>query len=343
MNPPPSEFDKLRQQRRELLSDLTKQSEARKIQVRQLLQQCASQRDKRDPSSKPSAVPSAFPSTPPVVNGPNTVVPPQGQFGSAPPAVESVPQMATLAIEPAYLDRLNQIEDALASLTADANRSPVDNAFAVERAAALEEKMNASRKAFEEIINRLRVLNGDLAQVSEHLNKLDATVNAIQSRTASWDTGLAAGEEDFRRLAGAFEASGGEVRRIQERIDSAERSRQSHETAVNSELTNLATRFSKVESGLLWTIDMVQSSEQGTSRMNDLRERIRHLEEGFDRFLQSLESVPRPAQASEVEPPRPLTASVLANLSKLVNGLRDTQAEKAPGSERNLQGVSRRD
>jgi len=251
--------------------------------------------------------------------------------------------MTALAIEPAYLERLNQIEDALASLTADANKSPSDNAFAVVRAAALEEKMNASREAFEEIINRLRVLNGDLAQVGEHLNRLDVTVNALQSRTASWDTGLAAGEEDFRRLAGAFEASSGEVRRIQDRIDSAERSRQSHETAVNSELTNLATRFSKVEAGLLWAIDMVQSSEQGTGRINDLRERIRHLENGFDRFVQSLESAPSPVQPSEVEPPRPLAASVLANLSKLVNGLRDTQAERAPGSERNLQGVSGRD
>ncbi len=343
MNPPPSAFDKLRQQRRELLSDLAKQSEARKIQVRELLQQCAGQRDKRNPSGNPRAAPTVSPSTPPVIQGTDAVAPPHGQFGSARPVVESAPHIAPLALEPAYLERLIQIEDALAILTADANRSPVDSAFAVERAAALEQTMNSSREAFEEIINRLRVLNGDLAQVGERLNKLDSTVNALQSRTAAWDTRLAAGEEDYRKLAGAFEASGGELRRIQDRIESAEHSRKSHESAMNFELTNLATRFSKVESGLLWAIDMVQSSEQGTSRMNDLRERIRHLEEGFDRFLQSLESTPRQLQPGEVEPPRQLTASVLANLSKLVNGLRDTQAERASGKERNLQGVSGRE
>ena len=188
--------------------------------------------------------------------------------------------------------------------------------------------MGSVKEALEEIVGRLRSLNGDLSGVKDHLTKLESGLDSFQSRTSGWEAATSSVDEDCRRSAEVIESFAGKLRQLQDRLETGEQSRAALDKNVAGELTNLAHRFSKVESGLLWAIDMVQSSEHGAGRLANLRERVREIEAGLQQILQTLDSIQRPSDSEESTAGRQSTASVLASLSKLVSGLRGAQSER---------------
>jgi DNA repair exonuclease SbcCD ATPase subunit len=218
------------------------------------------------------------------------------------------------------------LEEAVASLRQGATGGV--EVVAIQRCDALEARMGLVQEALDEIVGRLLSLNGDLSGVRDHLRKLEAGLDGLQSRASGWQAAATGVDEDYRRMSEVVESFSGELRQLQERLEAGEQRRTAHDTNVEGELSNLAQRFSKVESGLLWTIDMVQSSEHGAGRLASLRERVREIELGFQQILQTLDSIQRPSDSEDSPVGRQSTASVLASLSKLVNGLRGAQPER---------------
>jgi|GEM_PF-2875229 DNA repair exonuclease SbcCD ATPase subunit len=310
-----SSFEKMRQERRDLLASLARQSEARKRKVKELLEQCAEQRDKRE---KPPSAPHPPPAEP-------TLVPIVDPIISIPPVAIPVSQ-PSVGTDASLVERLGKVEAALAALRQEAIGS-IDGG-AIQRCDALDARMGSVKEALEEIVGRLRSLNGDLSGVKDHLTKLESGLDSFQSRTSGWEAATSSVDEDCRRSAEVIESFAGKLRQLQDRLETGEQSRAALDKNVAGELTNLAHRFSKVESGLLWAIDMVQSSEHGAGRLANLRERVREIEAGLQQILQTLDSIQRPSDSEESTAGRQSTASVLASLSKLVSGLRGAQSER---------------
>ncbi len=297
------------------MASLARQSEARKRKVKELLEQCAEQRDKRD---KPSSGPQPPPPEP-------SLAPRLDSLNSIPPAAIPVSQPSP-GVDNSLIERLSMLEEAVASLRQGATGGV--EVVAIQRCDALEARMGLVQEALDEIVGRLLSLNGDLSGVRDHLRKLEAGLDGLQSRASGWQAAATGVDEDYRRMSEVVESFSGELRQLQERLEAGEQRRTAHDTNVEGELSNLAQRFSKVESGLLWTIDMVQSSEHGAGRLASLRERVREIELGFQQILQTLDSIQRPSDSEDSPVGRQSTASVLASLSKLVNGLRGAQPER---------------
>ena len=331
----------MRQERRDLLASLARQSEARKRKVKELLEQCAEQRDKRE---KPPSAPHPSPAEPALASASGrTLAPKVDSLKSLPPVPLPVLQ-PSVGADALLVERLSKVEAALVDLRQEAALGALRqeaavgalrqeaigsiDAAAIQRCDALDARMGSVKDALEEIVGRLRSLSGDLSGVRDHLRKLESGLDGFQARASGWDAAASSVDDDYRRLAEVVESFGGELRQLQDRLETGEQSRTAHDTNVAGELTNLAQRFSKVESGLLWAIDMVQSSEHGAGRLVHLRERVREIEVGFQQILQTLDSIQRPSDTEQSTVGHQSTASVLASLSKLVSGLRGAQSER---------------
>lgn len=102
--------------------------------------------------------------------------------------------------------------------------------------------------------------------------------------------------------------------------------RDSHKLAADQ--TIMQDRLTRLESGMVRAIGILQSSEGGIADFSNLRDRYLELESSFQRVLKAVESLQRTPEPTDTTAERETTASVLASLTKLVQGMRAEQNER---------------
>jgi chromosome segregation ATPase len=198
----------------------------------------------------------------------------------------------------------------------------------VVRIEALERKMTSLPETLGEMLARPHPVEAKLDSVRADMRALDITVDSVSAQMKNCEAICHTLGSDVRKLSTALEGIAGELRHTQERSDNLDRDRMAVVREAQSEISGLQERISRVESGVVRAIHLLQSSEQGSAQVAHLRERFQEIELGFQQVLQAVDSWQRAGESPEAAAERQATAKVLASLSNLLQGLRSAQLEK---------------
>jgi len=404
--------DHLRKQRKDLLLDLARQAEARKLQVKQMLAKCADERDRenerlrgirretlqkistevrelRDPAIKPvvgnvsppsaavSAAPTrsqldppqasslAFrPKSPesvkpspavsiqvkdldsklaatsilaekkisseklttvsPLAGIPGSVSATDSQMLRLPTPVPAAAVIARPDVEVAFERRMSGLEDAFAKLV----ETVTERLDYSSRISQVEAQYAGLRGVIEEFSSKFHPLENKCDVLRGDLRSLELSEDRIGEQVKSFDQIFASLGRDSQKLNHVVEGLAVELRQVQDRVASAETIQQESGVGRNSEMVSLQERLTRLESGMVRAIGLLQSSEHGIADLSHLRERFLEMEAGFERVLKVIDSLDRPNESSDTAAEREATANVLASLTKLVQGMRVAQTER---------------
>lgn len=381
-----SPSDSLRQQRRELLLDLAKQAESRKLQVRKMLADCASERDKeterqrgerrealqkismdvrelRESSVRPVAVDDEVPPTMAKSAPPSIAA---LRPSSPPPSQQVQPQRvpATELFQAARLKPATPTDSSIKNADRDPGRNPAPVKVTLE--SAFESRMSGLEGAFTKLVETVtekldyssrilqvetqskvleslyKGLKGSIDEVSARLqpveNKcevlradhrsLELGIDRLSEQVKGFDQIFASLGRDAQKMNATVDALSIELRCVNERTLAVEKANLGFEAERAGEMTALQDRLTRLESGLVRAIGLLQDSEHSIADLASLRERLVDMESGFQRVIKAVDSLQRPAEEPDSAAEREATANVLASLTKLVQGMRVVQNER---------------
>jgi DNA repair exonuclease SbcCD ATPase subunit len=318
----------LRQQRRELLAELSRQTEERKRKVRELLVQASTRRDQQaeserqerqsairraiDPIKEPT--PPSAPARPAPVVAPVLEPPPPRAIAAPPRETESLSNVD---------QRITGLEAAFAKLV----QTVTERLDYGAKFSALEAQVRQAEAGLAGIVARLAPLENKCEVLRGECRSLEANGSRVSEQLKGFDQLFASLGRDGQKLSGSLDGLAAELRQYESRLDALEAGSESRRLAQASELGNLQDRLGRLESGLLKAIGLLQSSEQGMAELGALRERMQEMEAGYERMLASVRQIERSSLPDDTAE-REATANVLASLTKLVQGMRATQAER---------------
>lgn len=223
-----------------------------------------------------------------------------------------------------FEDRIRNIEERFSRLL----DSIGTNSASLVRIEALERKMTTLPETLGEMLSRPHPVEAKLDSLRADLRALDMTVDSVSAQMKNCEAICGSLGGDVRKLSGSLEILAGELRHSQERVEALDHERMTVLKEAQNDLTALQERISRVESGVVRAIHLLQASEQGSAQVAHLRERFQEIELGFQQVLQAVDSWQRSPESAEAEAERKATANVLSSLSNLVQGLRQAQLEK---------------
>lgn len=223
-----------------------------------------------------------------------------------------------------FEERIRKIEEGFSRLL----DSVSTNSASLVRIEALERKMTTLPETLGEMLSRPHPVEAKLDSLRADLRALDMTVDSVSAQMKNCETICGSLSGDVRKFSGSLETLAGELRHSQDRVEALDHERMTVLKEAQNDLTDLQERISRVESGVVRAIHLLQASEQGSSQVAHLRERFQEIELGFQQVLQAVDSFQRSPESAEAAAERRATANVLSSLSNLVHGLRQAQLEK---------------
>ncbi len=319
----------LRQQRRELLAELSRQTEERKRKVRELLAQSSKRRDAQAESQhqlsqtilRHVASPVKEKMAAPAPELPPAIVSPPTEPAPATRAVQK-PQAETDGA-PGVEQRLMGLEAAFAKLV----QTVTERLDYGAKFSALETQLRQVETGLAGMAARLAPLENKWEVLRGECRSLEANGTRVSEQLKGFDQLFASLGRDGQKLSGSLDALAVELRQCESRLDGLEAGSEARRAAQASELGNLQDRLGRLEAGLLKAIGLLQSSEQGMAELSGLRDRMQEMEAGYERMLAAVRQMERSALPDDTAE-REATANVLASLTKLVQGMRHSQSER---------------
>jgi len=381
-----SPSDSLRQERRELLLDLAKQAESRKLQVRKMLADCAGERDKeterqrgarrealqkismdvrelRESSVRPVAAVDGVPPTmanpaPPLIAAlrpsspplslqaqpkgvpaselvqaaqPKPAIPPDSSSKNADRDHGSNSAPTKLTLESAFESRMSGLEEAFTKLveTVTEKLDYSSRILQVEtQTKGLESLYKSLKGSIDEVSVRLQPVENKCEVLRADHRSLELGNDRLSEQVKGFDQIFASLGRDAQKMNLTVDAMSVELRRANDRTLALEKANLASEAERAGEITALQDRLTRLESGLVRAIGLLQDSEHGIADLASLRERLVDMESGFQRVIKAVDSLQRPAEEPDSAAEREATANVLASLTKLVQGMRVVQNER---------------
>jgi hypothetical protein len=356
-----SPSEKMRQQRRELLQDLARQAEARKQQVKQMLAQCADDRNREVENVSPGLQPEP----PPVLDGwQKEIVQPEPQAeplmseesGVEPVSVEAEQKFDGVVDAPMLDEELAEpdpvvILDAVADEPVESEHLPeaaitvrmdeLENRFAqfveevsnkldvTSRLTLVEEQSKTTQEALEELAASMAPIESKFQAIQENFRAFDEAAERWNGHFKSIEESFLVLGRDSQELGSAFELLAGEFRATQQRVAKLEQEQSTPGMDFSRELQSFEDRLGRLETDVMGAVDLLQSSEQELTELAKLRNEFHEMEEGFQRVLKVVSNLERPLDITDTAAEREATANVLASLTKLVQGMRASQSERS--------------
>jgi DNA repair exonuclease SbcCD ATPase subunit len=319
----------LRQQRRELLAELSRQTEERKRKVRELLVQASRRRDQQAESERQERQSAIRRAIDPI----KEPTPPSAPARPAPvvaPVLEPPPAPRAIAAPPRETESLSNVDQRITGLEAAFAKlvqTVTERLDYGAKFSALEAQVRQAEAGLAGIVARLAPLENKCEVLRGECRSLEASGTRVSEQLKGFDQLFASLGRDAQKLSSSLDALAAELRQCESRLDALEAGSESRRIAQASELGNLQDRLGRLESGLLKAIGLLQSSEQGMAELGALRERMQEMEAGYERMLASVRQIERSSLPDDTAE-REATAKVLASLTRLVQGMRATQAER---------------
>lgn len=314
----------LRQQRRELLAELSRQTEERKRQVRELLAQAA-KRPSPPTANLRSLHPTVKRSQPAPADDAKPAVAPETSPAAEPAPSPSVESRAPLAAEtaPGVEQRIMGLEVAFAKLV----QTVTERLDYGTKFSALETQLRQVETGLAGTVARLAPLENKWEVLRGECRSLEASGSRVSEQLKGFDQLFASLGRDGQKLSGSLDALAAELRQFEGRLEALEAGSETRRAAQASELGSLQDRLGRLEAGLMKAIGLLQSSEQGMAELSSLRDRVQEMEAGYERMLTAVRQMER-ASFPDDTAEREATANVLASLTKLVQGMRASQSER---------------
>lgn len=177
-----------------------------------------------------------------------------------------------------------------------------------------ESRLARLETSFQQSVDSLAAKVHSLDQKTEvlrsDLRNLDLSGSQIGEQVKTFDQIFASLGRDAHKLSHTVEALAQEFRKPQDQTP---------------EIGTLQDRLSRLESGMVRAIDLLQSPDHGLADLSQMRDRFSGMEAGIERVMKAVENLQSPPEDTEVLAEREATAKVLASLTKLVEGMRSSE------------------
>jgi chromosome segregation ATPase len=156
---------------------------------------------------------------------------------------------------------------------------------------------------------------------------LDQKADVLRSDLRNLDLSSTRMSEQFKAMDQIFASLGRDANKLSHSVEGLSLELQMTKAQVK-EVSALQDRLSRLEAGLARAIDLLQSPDHGIADVSLLRDRFSEIETGMERVLKAVECLQRPPEVLTTDSEREATAKVLASLTKLVEGMRNSQAQR---------------
>ncbi|MCX6614117.1 MAG: hypothetical protein NTW74_25150, partial [Acidobacteria bacterium] len=178
---------------------------------------------------------------------------------------------------------------------------------------ALLKRSESSETSHQQILDglvaRVHAIDQKIEVLRSDLRNLDLSGARISEQVNSFDQIFASLGRDAHKLSHTVDALAAEFRKSQ---------------AQMADTGALQDRLTRLESGMVRAIDLLQSPDHGLADLSQMRDRFSEIEAGMERVLKAVAHLESPLEEAEMLAEREATARVLASLTKLVEGMKSS-------------------
>jgi peptidoglycan hydrolase CwlO-like protein len=240
-----------------------------------------------------------------------------------------------------YDERLGRLEQDFGLL----HDQPAAPAESDPRVSAMESDVQAMRDRIGELASQISPFDEQFDQIRAELRRLDESLDSFGGDAAQTGDRSASMDADFNRLATLVEVVAGELKRMQDRVESGNQERLAAHQETLQSVGGLDHRLATVEVALLRVTQQVEASAIPTAPDSDLHQRLEEMEGALSQLLRVVEQmqVERAAERadrlilasrashSDDEAGEPAnSAGPLASLTKLITGLKPRDKRDKP-------------
>lgn len=212
------------------------------------------------------------------------------------------------------------------------------------RIAEIETEVQAIRDTIGELAGQINPFDEQFDQIRAELRRLDESLDSISGDMARTGERSASLDADFNRLGSLVEVVAGELKRMQDRAESAAQERLAAEQETLRSVNGLDNRLTTVEAALLHVTQQVEGSAGAASdghpqqRFDELEEEFRQLQRVVEQMqveraaerADRLILASRASHSAEESEVATGSEGALSSLTKLISGLKSGNKKEKP-------------
>ncbi len=177
-----------------------------------------------------------------------------------------------------------------------------------------------SQQSIDALAARVHSIDQKMEVLRSDYRSLDLSGTRISEQVRSFDQIFASLGRDAHKLSQTVDALSLELRDSQAQMPDA---------------GALQDRLTRLESGMVRAIDLLQSPNHGIADLSQMRDRFSKIEAGLERVMKIVEDLPGPPEDSVALAESEATAKVLASITRLVEGMKSSDRRQVrPGDSR---------